>query len=95
MDAVYLFDAESTLSILGVRTYNSFNAKFVGNKVIIGKNELEVPHDLKCKILPSAFGQAILTAIDAKVPSFFIIAQLPDNCVGSKSAKFFAALSLA
>ena len=57
MDAAYLFDAESTLSILGVRTYNSFNAKFVGNKVIIGKNELEVPQDLKCKILPSAFGQ--------------------------------------
>ena len=57
MDAAYLFDAESTLSILGVRTYNSFNAKFVDNKVFIGKNELIVPEDLKRKILPSAFGE--------------------------------------
>ena len=55
MDAAYLFDAESTLSILGVRTYNSFKAKFSGNKVIIGKNSLIVPEDLRQKILPSAF----------------------------------------
>ena len=59
MEAAYLFDAESTLSILGVRTYNSFKAKFVGNKVIIGKNELVVPEDLRQKILPSAFAKEL------------------------------------
>ena len=59
MDSAYLFDKESTLSILGVRTYNSFTAKISGDKVIIGKNELVAPDDLRKKILPSAFGEEL------------------------------------
>ena len=55
MENAYLFDAESTLSILGVRTYNSFRAKFFKDKVNIGLNTLLVPDDLRKKILPSAF----------------------------------------
>ena len=59
MDAAYLFDAETTNSILGVRTYNSFKAKFTENKVIIGKNELILPDDLKKKLLPTAFNKEL------------------------------------
>ncbi len=59
MEAAYLFDKDTTNSILGVRTYNSFKAKFSDNEIIIGKNKLELPEDLKSKLLDTAFGKEL------------------------------------
>ncbi len=59
MDAAYLFDKETTDSILGVRTYNSFKATFFENEIVIGKNKLELPNDLKSKVLSTAFGKEL------------------------------------
>ena len=59
MDAAYLFDKETTDSILGVRTYNSFKATFHENEIVIGKNKLELPADLKSKVLSTAFGKEL------------------------------------
>ena len=59
MDAAYLFDKDTTNSILGVRTYNSFKAVFHDNEIVIGKNKVELPEDLKKKVLPTAFGKEL------------------------------------
>ena len=59
MNAAYLFDKDTTNSILGVRTYNSFKAKFNDNELVIGKNKLELPADLKSKLLDTAFGKEL------------------------------------
>ena len=59
MEAAYLFDKDTTNSILGVRTYNSFKATFNENEIIIGKNKLELPLDLKSKLLPTAFNKEL------------------------------------
>ena len=59
MEAAYLFDKDTTNSILGVRTYNSFKATFNENEIIIGKNKLELPTDLKSKVLPTAFNKEL------------------------------------
>ena len=59
MDSAYLFDAESTHSILGVRTYNTFKATLNGDKITIGKNTVILPEDLRKKVLPSAFGKEL------------------------------------
>ena len=59
MEAAYLFDKVTTNSILGVRTYNSFKATFYDNDIVIGKNKVELPLDLKSKLLPTAFGKEL------------------------------------
>ena len=59
MDSAYLFDSETTNSILGVRTYNSFKVTFHENEIVIGKNKLELPADLKSKVLPTAFNKEL------------------------------------
>ena len=59
MEAAYLFDKDTTNSILGVRTYNSFKATFHENDIVIGKNKLELPADLKSKVLPTAFNKEL------------------------------------
>ena len=59
MDSAYLFDKDTTNSILGVRTYNSFKAVFHDNELEIGKNKIELPNDLKSKLLDTAFGKEL------------------------------------
>ncbi|MBR4377778.1 MAG: sn-glycerol-3-phosphate ABC transporter ATP-binding protein UgpC [Bacilli bacterium] len=59
MDAAYLFDKETTNSILGVRTCNSFKATFSDNEVTIGKNVIDLPADLKSKLLGTAFNKEL------------------------------------
>ena len=59
MDQAYLFDPESTNSILGVRTFNTFKAKITDNSLVIGDNKLALPDDLKNKILPSSFNKEL------------------------------------
>ena len=59
MEAAYLFDKDTTNSILGVRTYNSFKATFQEDGIIIGKNKVELPLDLKNKVLSTAFGKEL------------------------------------
>ena len=59
MEAAYLFDKDTTNSILGVRTYNNFKATFHENEIVIGKNKLELPLDLKSKVLPTAFNKEL------------------------------------
>ena len=59
MNSAYLFDADTTNSILGMRTYNNFSVKFDENSIQIGKHKLPLPEELKNKVLPSAFGKKI------------------------------------
>ena len=59
MDSAYLFDKETTNSILGVRTYNSFNAMFSDKYVTIGDNRIALPEELRNKLLDTAFGKPL------------------------------------
>ena len=59
MDSAYLFDKDTTNSILGVRTYNSFKAIFHESELEIGKNKIELPNDLKSKLLDTAFNKEL------------------------------------
>ena len=59
MESAYLFDKDTTNSILGVRTYNSFKAMFTDKEIIIGKNKIELPGDLRSKVLPTAFNKEL------------------------------------
>ena len=59
LNQAYLFDPSTTNSILGVRTYNTFKATVTDQNIIIGDNKLELPQDLKVKLLPSCFNKEL------------------------------------
>ena len=64
MERAYLFDPETTHSILGVRPYNSFPVKIHGDKITFGKNTVLLPEDLRKKVLPSAFDKDVQLVLD-------------------------------
>ena len=59
MEQAHLFDKETTNSILGMRPYNNFKVVINENNIVIGKNKLELPEELKNRILPSKFGKKL------------------------------------
>ena len=65
MNQAYLFDEKTTHSILGMRPYNNFKVTVNEDNLVIGKNKLELPEELKNKILPSKFGEELI--LDAAV----------------------------
>jgi len=65
MEQAYLFDKDSTNSILGMRIHNIFKAKVNKDSITIGTEKVELPESLKNKILPSAFGKEL--ALHAEV----------------------------
>ena len=70
MNQAYLFDEETTHSILGMRPYNNFKVTVNRDSLIVGKNKLELPEELKNKILPSKFGEELI--LDAAVDEISI-----------------------